>query len=216
MKVNAMTKNATPAVQTHVVINAEVIEFAEQYKLRVKKTAESILELADVVWNAKNNLSDQDFKLFREQIGADETQTSYIKKLCVIASNRNRFDGLEKQLPASYTTLYDLARLESDQFQNILDDGIIAPTMTAQNIKNQLTSNATKAIKNLSKLKTKGTLLLSITLDEIDNDIAMKILKTVHEICYVHNIQLDSVWDFPNHLRYFHPPIGTLAQPVIP
>jgi hypothetical protein len=212
MKVNAMTKNTTPAVLTHVVINAEVIEFAEQYKMCIKKTAESILELADVVWNAKDNLSKQDFKLFREQIGADETQTSYIKKLCVIASNRNRFDGLEKQLPASYTTLYDLARLKPAQFQHIIDGEIIAPTMSAQNIKNRLTRNSSKAITKLSKLKPKGTLLLSITLDEIDNGIAMKILKLVSRICDENNIAITSDWNFPNHDRYFHNSIETLEK----
>ena len=68
-----------------IIQSKKVSELANEYSVCITKTASSILELANVVYRAKADLSDEEFELFRLEIKADKSKDSYIKKLCCIA-----------------------------------------------------------------------------------------------------------------------------------
>ena len=168
MKVNIMTKITTPAEANPVVITANVIAFVDQYKVSVRKTAESILELANVVYNAENALSKVDFTCFREQIGADKSKDSYIKKLRVIAKASARLNEFRGSLPASYTTLYTLSSLSEEIFTQVVADDVINPQMTANALSKYIVTDSTPndclVTLNLKSLKDfeKNRALLAI------------------------------------------------------
>jgi hypothetical protein len=114
-----------------VVYSKQVSEFVSQYRLCVQKTASAILELASVVKSAKDSLTNDEFKLFRQEIGANEAKDSYIKKLLCIAKESSRFADMSENLPPSYTTLYSLSQLNDDVFLKVCEDKVISPRMTA-------------------------------------------------------------------------------------
>ena len=89
-----------------ITYSNKVSELANEYSVCITKTASSILELANVVYRAKEDLSKDEYELFRIQINADESKDSYLKKLCCIAQKASRLDSIKEKLPAAYTTLY--------------------------------------------------------------------------------------------------------------
>jgi hypothetical protein len=131
MKETVMSKVVTPVVSSTIVLNAQVEKFATQYRLCIQKTAAAILELANIVGDAKRDLSKELFIEFREEIGANASKDSYIKKLICIANASARLNSLSDKLPPSYTTLYTLSKMPDDAFTQVCEDNLISPRMTA-------------------------------------------------------------------------------------
>jgi hypothetical protein len=144
-----MSKIKSTATSLSVAINPKIEDYASQYRLCVKKTAASILELANVVYSAFTKLSDSEFKSFRNAIYADKSKDSYIKKLKCIAQKTARFNDITDKLPPSYTTLYTLSQLNNAAFTQVLSDNVIKPNMTALAL--ALYTNK-KPIKNISEV----------------------------------------------------------------
>jgi hypothetical protein len=128
-----------------ICISKDVADFVDKYRQCITKTAKSILDLANVINDAKISLSADEFTQFRESIGADKRKESYIRKMLRIAENYARFENCLHVLPASYTTLYDLARMPSDQFS--LVEPSLSPTLTAETIKKIVGASSTPAVK---------------------------------------------------------------------
>jgi len=129
-------------------ISKEVADFVDKYRQCITKTAKSILDLANVINDAKISLSAAEFTQFRESIGADKSKESYIKKMTRIAESYARFENRLDALPASYTTLYDLARMPSDQFS--LVEPSLSPTLTADTIQKIVGAASAPAVKKLA------------------------------------------------------------------
>lgn len=134
LKVHFMSKIKSTATFFPVAINPKIEEYASQYRLCIKKTAASILELACVVGEAKKDLSCEEFRKFRLSIGAPSSKDSYIKKLLKIANSSARLSLVSDSLPPNYTTLYELAKMSSDSFQKVHHDGVLSPDMTAKTL----------------------------------------------------------------------------------
>jgi len=133
--------------QTATVVNVRVQEFADKYNLCVQKTANAIIDLANVVAEAKRTLSKELFTEFRNAIGADKSKDSYIKKLICIADASARFSQMIDKLPANYTTLYTLSSLKKDVFEQVVEDKVISPTMTALTLSKYLDKKTVKYIE---------------------------------------------------------------------
>jgi len=131
MKETVVSKVVVPIVSSTIVLNDQVEKFASQYRLCIQKTAAAILELANVVGDAKRDLSKELFIEFREAIGASASKDSYIKKLLCIANASARLNSLSDKLPPSYTTLYTLSKMPDDAFTQVCKDDLISPRMTA-------------------------------------------------------------------------------------
>jgi hypothetical protein len=131
MKETVMSKVVAPVVSSTIVLNAQVEKFASQYRLCIQKSAAAVLELANVVGDAKRDLSKELFIEFREAIGANASKDTYIKKLLRIANASARLSALSDKLPPSYTTLYALSKMSADVFTQVCEDDVISPCMTA-------------------------------------------------------------------------------------
>jgi len=198
MKETAMSNVVAPAVSTTVVLNAQVEMFTNQYRLCIQKTASAILKLANVVFTAENKLSKPQFKEFRQAIGADSSKDSYIRKLCVIGKNQSRFASIQDKLPASYTTLYNLAKIDTDSFAKVIDAQIISPQMTAIRLAKCL--NLSKVIAKSKSIKkpTKEHIQFTLDLKHIDNKVALKVISEINGVCEKYMIQVECVIDPDN------------------
>ncbi len=114
-----------------------VVSFVSEYEICVRKTTASILELADCVYRAKEQLTDECYEEFCKNINVKKN-SSYLKKLNCIAQKAARFKFVENQLPANYTTLYALTKVSDDNFTKMCDDEVINPMMTAKQLSSYL------------------------------------------------------------------------------
>ena len=195
-----MTNSATsvtPVSQDSVVTNTNIEQFVNQYHMCIQKTASVILELANIVYNAKNTLDDSEFQQFRDAIGADKFKDSYIRKLICIAKHSARFNPLSQKLPPNYTTLYSLSKLREDKFQKVIDANIISPDMTAKSLNHFLKISHTTVS---AKKKSKKGICISFTLDlqSIDMTTASKLFKEIDALCNEFHIFYECDID-PNH-----------------
>lgn len=186
MKVNIMSKNNTATIETNVVISAQVTQFVEQYKMCVKKTAKSILELADVVLSAKESLSDKNYTQFRNQIGADKSKDSYIKKLLCIAKNSARLNSISANLPPTYTTLYTLSQLSNDKFNQVCSENIITPNMTALALTSYLEKKTSKNVPDIV-----------LSFKNLNDNVKQVAFAEIKSICIKFNIDLKSNIQLP-------------------
>ena len=124
-----------------LVINSpEVIGYADTFKTYFIKTAENILEMAKVVFNAKEKLGKNQFRQFTYLIGFDPT-SSTLKKLQAIGKNYEVLSKNISALPANWTTLYEIAQLPEDKFIAAIDKGVITPNVLGKDVK-ALSENA--------------------------------------------------------------------------
>lgn len=164
---------------TVVVYSKQVEEFVSQYRVSVQKTASAILELANVVKSAHDSLNDEDFQLFRQEIGADEAKDSYIKKLIRIAKVSSRFADMSDKLPPSYTTLYTLSQLSDDVFLKVCSENVITPRMTAAALSPFVN-------KKQKKVELEATLSFK-NVEDFDKSIAFNLIK---QLCNKFKIEL--------------------------
>lgn len=188
-----MTNLVKPKKKT--VTSKKVFSFVERYRLSVKKTAESILELADVVYCAKTELTKEEFNQFRIAIDADASKDSYIKKLCVIASNSKRFEPIKDRLPASYTTLYALAKIEQSSFDEVLHKKIISPRMTAARLSKCVKMSAIVSRAKVARTTHKQCVRFTFDLENIDDSVALKFIAEVKCLCEKFDVYLDCTID---------------------
>jgi hypothetical protein len=174
-----------------VVSQEKVLTFVERYRLSIKKTAESILELADVVYSAKTELSKDEFTQFRVQIDADASKDSYIKKLCVIASNASRFEPIKDKLPASYTTLYSLANIEQSKFDEVLQKNIISPKMTAFDLSSCVNRQKLVIPKSFKSMKDSQSVNFTLDIRNVDKTTVIKVIYEIAEVCKMFNIHYE-------------------------
>ena len=186
MKETVVSKVVTPVVSSTIVLNAQVEIFATQYRLCIQKTAAAILELANVVGDAKRDLSKELFIEFREAIGANASKDSYIKKLLCIANASARLNSLSDKLPPSYTTLYTLSKMPDDAFTQVCEDNLISPRMTA------LTLSPYTDKKSAS---TAIDVLLSFK--NVSDSDKLLAYNQIQKICRKFNIELKSKIDSP-------------------
>jgi hypothetical protein len=171
-----------------IIQSKKVSELANEYSFLIAKTASSILELANVVYRAKEDLSKQEYELFRIQINADESKDSYLKKLHCIAQKASRLDSIKEKLPAAYTTLYELTKLTDAEFQQASAEDAISPDLIAS---------------DLSKFKIKSTKqapaftnLVSLSIQSSSSLDMYKVLIEIKKLCTSYSIELKTKYDF--------------------
>ena len=186
MKETVMSKVVTPVVSSTIVLNAQVEKFATQYRLCIQKTAAAILELANVVGDAKRDLSKELFIEFREAIGANVSKDSYIKKLICIANASARLNSLSDKLPPSYTTLYTLSKMSDDAFTQVCEDDVISPRMTAL------------ALSPYTDKKSSSTAIdVLLSFKNVSDSEKIIAYNQIQKICTKFNIELKSKIDSP-------------------
>ena len=166
----------------------KVSDLANEYSFLIAKTASSILELANVVYRAKEDLSKQEYELFRIQINADESKDSYLKKLHCIAQKASRLDSIKEKLPAAYTTLYALTKLTDDEFKQAISEDAISPNLIA--------SDLSKFKSKSKKQVATSTNLVSLSLQSASSLDMNKVLTELEKLCTTYSIEFKCKYDF--------------------
>jgi hypothetical protein len=123
-----------PLVQNGTSNDPEFFEsLVERYLTFGKKTAANVLKLAETLAEAKSQLLTPDLKRFCVAVRL-EHEGSTFRKLLVIGQKVSRFETYIERLPCNWTTLYKLASLEGDEFDQVTKDDSFGPTMTAADV----------------------------------------------------------------------------------
>lgn len=120
---NGTLEIITPAVQGYL----------DRYHTALRKTAQSVLDVAATVLEAKEELSKHEFEAFLQQVGFDEKSSTY-KKFVAIARKKELLEHYVDMLPTAWTTIYQLAKLDADEFEQVTKSGQLNPLMSANQI----------------------------------------------------------------------------------
>lgn len=131
------------------IVRPKVLDYAKRYQTFLNKTAESILSLTETVYEAEKNLSYDDFKVFKEEVGLNSKAT--VSKFLAIGKNVSLLRPYSKNLPYSWTTLYRLVRMKQFQFDKVKDS--LTTEMTAADIQRLLGRPPRAAKKDLADIK---------------------------------------------------------------
>jgi hypothetical protein len=116
-----------------VITTKTVSQYVDRYKSYAKKTAEAIIGISTTLVEAKAVLKKKQFTEFRRQV---QISRSMFKKMGVIGKAAPRLLPHLDRLPNAWTNLYELARLDPADFNNIMSE--ITPSITARMIKEKL------------------------------------------------------------------------------
>lgn len=99
-------------------VSCTLDEYVDRYNALLCKSADTFIALGETLYEAKESLSNDDFKLFLEKTGLNNSKSTY-SKLIKIGEEAPRLRPYVNNLPQSWTTLYALSKLEADQFEKI-------------------------------------------------------------------------------------------------
>ena len=133
-KKEILNKKTSTASETGVPDDIKLLNsLVTTYKSLSRKSVESVLSLAETVLRADTELSDT-FKLrFYENVGLKHGGSS-VRKMRKVGEESPRFQPHLDKLTSNWTTLYQLAKLESHEFQRVVDSEVLHPLVTAAEI----------------------------------------------------------------------------------
>ena len=122
------------AVGTTVnTLTSKYDELVSRYRRFAKASADNIIKMAEVVYEAEQTLDDDDLKRFCKGVGL-EHEGSTFRKLKIIGENASRFESCSDRLPNNWTTLYSLARIKPNEFERVVEDERFGPNITAKDV----------------------------------------------------------------------------------
>lgn len=122
------------------IVKPEILAFVDRYQSFLRKTAESILGLADTLVQAEAELNAVDFSIFCDNVGLTKGSPTY-SKLKAIGQKSDRFRPFIGCLPNTWTTIYKLSKLEAEQFARI--SGALTPFITSKEIDEKIGGDKT-------------------------------------------------------------------------
>ena len=146
---------------TNLVIPEIIHQYITEFTLFSRKTAESIIQMGLVVYEAKSKLSSDDFEIFCKGIRFN-TNSSSIRKLHLIGEKYELLNAHVDKLPSSWTTIYQLSQASKELFEKIIQDVSVNPTMTGYKAK--------LLIKQFSNPDPKTTLSAKLPFIPKEND----------------------------------------------
>ncbi|MGJ0394339.1 MAG: hypothetical protein ACR650_16600 [Methylocystis sp.] len=115
--------------------------YVEKFQSLRKGTAESVIDLAIILVEAEDKLSKEDFCSFCGEAEIAKGQ-SYHKKLRTIGKNASRLKPHLEHLPHCWTTIYKLAQMPADKFDDFMAAGALSPKTKAKDISKFLGGSA--------------------------------------------------------------------------
>lgn len=137
--------NIIEASTTEIIPQA-VAKLVDRYNNFLAKTIENILELGKVVYEADQNLSGAERAIFCSQTNLKEGESTY-RKLKQIGKNYETLLPHKSYLPNNWTTVYQLTRLNKDQFKSLVESQSLNPYSTMKEISEQINKKTDKVVK---------------------------------------------------------------------
>jgi len=136
-----------------------------------QKVVEGILEVSIILCYAKEKLNDSQYSRLLEKLPFGKRTAERL----VAIGNDSRIATHASLVPASWTTLYELSRLDNAQFQKGLDNGIICKDMIRSDVKKITQPKASAIVSNPSDGMVKAFIVYceEDQLDQIEDKIKL-------------------------------------------
>ena len=118
--------------------------FARKYLAVGGKSAAALLELAETVWQAGDELSPRQLRLFYAKVKLDP-KGSTVVKFRAIGEQAERFRPHLDTIPNNWTSLYRLAKLPMTDFMGLIAAGKLHSATTMNEINEALGKRSSKA-----------------------------------------------------------------------
>jgi hypothetical protein len=157
------------------IMSPAYVALVDRYRLFTKQTAEAIIRAAETLFTAHETLAPVDFHRFCTEVQLVENGSKF-KKLMEIGKAVARFEPHLDRMPNAWTTIYKLAVLESNEFEQVVQSPSFESFMTANDVDVIL-----KGPKAKSKL-TKQTDGLIIDLSGLAKPIQRDVYRQLREL----------------------------------
>jgi hypothetical protein len=114
------------------LVGLSVDQLVREYNDFAKSSSGNLLGLASTVLAAED-LGRRDRERFYADVKLDP-KGSTARKLMAIGQQLPRFQPYLNIIPNTWTTLYELARLEDEEFKIVVDSGVLHPLVTLREI----------------------------------------------------------------------------------
>ena len=166
----------------HYVTNRE--RFYSQYSLFAIKTAQSTVEMCRVVFEAKEELSREEFSEFCTDIG-HKGEDSTVRKYLAIGAAYDRLIQYADKLPNSWTSIYTITQIPSETFNSLAQVGESFAKLSGNQIKALVEINSVSkkspSTDATSSAKTTVEVVSSETPTASSNEDAQKSLESNSE-----------------------------------
>jgi hypothetical protein len=132
MNVPVITNQSSIAAGPEIMSPAYVA-LVDRYRLYTKQTAEAIIRAAETLFTAHETLAPVDFHQFCTEVQLVEGGSKF-KKLIEIGKAVARFEPYLDRMPNAWTTIYKLAVLESNEFEQVVQSPSFEAFMTANDV----------------------------------------------------------------------------------
>jgi hypothetical protein len=156
------------------VLSPDVVEYVERCRSFARQTAEAIINLAKTLVEAEQRLDGEDFKVFCDEVYIPKGGPVY-KKLKKIGETASRFAPYIEQLPNTWTTIYKLAAIEAEQFDDVAPG--LTPFTTAREIDEMTGTKGSRSTAKVVKLHD-----LTISLDGLDPQMKRTVYEAICEL----------------------------------
>jgi len=110
-----------------------VSDFVDRFKRVSRHGVENTIRLATILVEAEAGLSTAEFETFCNDVLIKRGKSEH-KKFRTIGKNAARFEQHMDKLPNNWTTIYDLAKMDSTQFDKLVAEGRLSPRLKAREI----------------------------------------------------------------------------------
>ena len=167
--------NPIVKANTNQIVTAAVSDYVEQFNFFANKSAEAVLEMCQVVYQANRTLSKDEFIAFAGGINLKLT-SSTVSKWKTIGENYARLIKHKEYLPCAWTTIYNITKLDDVRLEQGISDKHICETM------------------NNIDLKKVDPALFPTKARRIVDSTAVTVARAVEIVCSIKaKVQLDSV-----------------------
>ena len=118
------------------------------YQKSTKNAVENILNMCKSVKEIdekyKNKeINDFDVTYFCAKVNLERRSSTY-RKFRMIGEHANRFDEYKDLLPSAYTVLFQIATLDSDKFEELIQNNQITPSLSLEKLKKLINKTKVK------------------------------------------------------------------------
>lgn len=115
------------------IVSANVAHYVDRYRRFAAQTVENILLLGQTVLEASKSLDGGEIKAFCAEVGIEQTGSTF-RKLVQIGQKAERLESVADRLPSSWTTVYEIAKLDEEKFAALKDSNVLSATATMKQI----------------------------------------------------------------------------------
>jgi hypothetical protein len=147
-----MSKNITvnqklAVISTNCTEKKLMDDFIEIYQSSTKSAVENILNMCIAVKEVDEKYKAKlinyfDVTYFCATVQLDQKSPTY-RKYRKIGEHATRFKKYMELLPSAYTVLFEIATLDSEKFEELIESNKITPSLSLEKLK-QLTNSSTK------------------------------------------------------------------------